>query len=80
MASELIRVTYVKSAIGYSQRQKETVRSLGLRRLGDAVIHEGNAAVLGMVRAVRHLVSVEPVRDAEVVGRKGTDDAKGAGS
>jgi len=74
MPSHLIRVTYVKSAIGYTERQKRTVRSLGLRRIGDVVIHEENPAVLGMVRAVRHLVSAEPVAEAEVVGR----DAEGS--
>lgn len=82
MSSDLIRVTYVKSVIGYNQRQKETVRSLGLRRIGDAVIHESNPAVLGMVRAVRHLVSVEAVDEADVVGASegGAVRAKGVRS
>ncbi len=64
--SGLIRVTYVKSAIGYSRRQKETVRSLGLRRLGDNVIQADTPAVRGMVHAVRHLVAVEAVVAPEV--------------
>lgn len=62
----LIKITYVKSSIGYSQRQKETVRSLGLRRLGDSVIQPGNPAIRGMVHAVRHLVEVEDMAEAEV--------------
>jgi large subunit ribosomal protein L30 len=66
MASGLIKITYTKSSIGYAQRQKETVRSLGLRRLGDAVIHSDTSAVRGMVRAVAHLVTVEPVVEPEV--------------
>jgi len=65
--SGLIRVTYVKSAIGYSRRQKETVRSLGLRRLGDSVIQPDSPAVRGMVQAVQHLVRAEPVAAPEVV-------------
>jgi large subunit ribosomal protein L30 len=81
MASDLIRVTYVKSAIGYTQRQKETVRSLGLRHLGDAVIHESSPAILGMVRSVAHLVAVEPMSEAEVVsgasGPGGSAQTKG---
>jgi len=66
MASDLVRVTYVKSAIGYDQRQKATVRSLGLRRLGDSVIVPDNGAIRGMIAAVVHLVAVEPVDDAVV--------------
>ena len=65
--SGLIKVTYTKSSIGYSKRQKDTVRSLGLRKLGDEVIQPDNEAVRGMVRAVAHLVTVEPVATAEVV-------------
>lgn len=63
-SSQLVRITYVKSTIGCPERQKLTVRSLGLRRLGDSVIQPNNAAVLGMVRAVRHLVVMEPVPEA----------------
>ena len=64
--SHLIKVKYVKSVIGYSKRQKETVRSLGLSRLGDEVLQPDNGAVRGMVNAVRHLVSVEMVPEADV--------------
>ena len=58
MASTL-RVTYKKSAIGYSQRQKDTIRSLGLRKLGQTVEVPDNGAIRGMVLHVRHLVTVE---------------------
>ena len=66
MSSEMIRVRYTKSSIGYEERQKATVRALGLRRLGDEVIHADSPAIRGMVRAVAHLVSVEPVDDPDV--------------
>lgn len=66
----LIRVTYVKSTIGYSKRQKETVRSLGLRRLGDSVVVPDNPAIRGMAYAVRHLVAVEPVAAPRVVAEE----------
>jgi len=56
-----LRITWVKSAIGYSQRQKATVRALGLRRLGDSVVQDDTAVVRGMVNKVRHLVQVEEV-------------------
>jgi large subunit ribosomal protein L30 len=74
--SGLIRITYVKSTIGYNRRQKETVRSLGLRRLGDSVIQADSAAVRGMVDAVRHLVAVEPVASPQV---ERAPDTEGSG-
>lgn len=70
--TQLIKVTYVKSSIGYAQRQKDTVRSLGLRRIGDSAVHSDSPAIRGMVRAVTHLVSVETMLDADVVA---ADDA-----
>lgn len=60
MSSQLL-VTYKKSSIGYSQRQKDTVRSLGLRRLGQSVIVPDNLAIRGMVHQVQHLVTAAPV-------------------
>jgi large subunit ribosomal protein L30 len=54
-----LKITYKKSAIGYSQRQKDTIRSLGLRKLGQTVSLPDNGAIRGMVQHVRHLVVVE---------------------
>ncbi len=54
-----IKVTLVKSAIGYSQRQKDTVKALGLRRLGQTVEHNDTNVVRGMINKVSHLVEVE---------------------
>jgi large subunit ribosomal protein L30 len=59
MATTTLRVTYKKSSIGYSQRQKDTVRSLGLKRLGQTVEVPDNGAIRGMIRHVQHLVAVE---------------------
>lgn len=73
--SRMIKITYTKSAIGYSKRQKETVRSLGLSRLGDEVLQPDNGAVRGMIHAVRHLVDVEDVPDADAsFGDPGSGD------
>ncbi len=66
----LVRITYVKSAIGYSTRQKETIRSLGLRKIGDSVVQADSPAIRGMAHAVRHLVSIEPVDELKVVAEK----------
>lgn len=56
-----LRVTYVKSAIGYSVRHKATIRALGLRRLHQSVEHEDTSTVRGMLAKVNHLVRVEEV-------------------
>jgi large subunit ribosomal protein L30 len=56
-----LRLTYVKSAIGYSQKQKATIRALGFHRLGDTVEHLDTPAIRGMVDSVVHLVEVEEI-------------------
>lgn len=54
-----LRVKLVKSPIGYSQRQKATIRSLGLRRLQQTVEHDDTDVIRGMLAKVNHLVEVE---------------------
>lgn len=56
-----LRVTLVKSGIGYAEEQKKTLKALGLGRLNQSVIHEDSASLRGMVIKVRHLVKVEAV-------------------
>ena len=56
-----IKVTQVRSAIGRKQNQRETLRSLGLKRIGDSVVKEDRPEFRGMANTVRHLVSVEEV-------------------
>ena len=58
MSSKKIQVTLVKSPIGYSLRQKNTVRALGLRRLGQTVEHKNDPVIRGMLQKVSHLVKV----------------------
>ena len=53
-----IEVTLIRSAIGYSTRQKNTVRALGLRRLGQTVQHNDTPVIRGMIGKVAHLVEV----------------------
>jgi large subunit ribosomal protein L30 len=57
-ATKTLQVRYVKSAIGYPERQKRTVRALGLKRLGDQVEMPANHSVLGMIARISHLVQV----------------------
>lgn len=54
-----IKVTKVKSAINRTKRQKLTLEALGLKKIGQVVEHDATSSVLGMVRKVEHLVSVE---------------------
>ncbi|MBC8335521.1 MAG: 50S ribosomal protein L30 [Anaerolineae bacterium] len=58
-AEKKLRVTLVKSPIGYSKRQKATVRALGLRRMNHTVEHVDNPALRGMLVKVSHLIKVE---------------------
>ena len=56
-----LKVTQVKSKIGGTQVQRDTLRSLGLKRIGDVVVKADRPEIRGMVQAVRHLVTVEEV-------------------
>jgi len=57
-----IRVRLVRSTIRCLPKQRATVRSLGLRKIGSYNDLEANPSVLGMVRVVSHLVSVEEIK------------------
>jgi len=54
-----LRITWVKSGIGYAEVQKRTLKALGLRRLNQSVIHSDCASIQGMINKVKHLVKVE---------------------
>jgi large subunit ribosomal protein L30 len=60
-----IRVTQVRSLIGRPADQRDTVRRLGLRKIGHSVVHDDSPAVLGMAFKVRHLVEVAPAPEGE---------------
>ena len=53
------KVTLVKSTIGALPNQKATAKSLGLKKIGDSIVHEDNAVLAGKVRVIAHLVKVE---------------------
>jgi len=56
-----LKVTQKRSAIGVKPQHRETLRSLGLKRIGDIVVKEDRPEIRGMVKAVDHLVAVEEV-------------------
>lgn len=55
-----ITITQTRSQIKCPQRQKATLKALGLGRIGKRIVLEGSPQVLGMVRKVEHLVTVTP--------------------
>ena len=60
MAGEL-KITSVKSTIGALPKHRKTVQALGLKKLNSSVVRQNNAATLGMVNQVKHLVKVEEI-------------------
>ena len=56
-----LKVTQVRSGIGQKQNQRETLRSLGLKRINDVVVKEDRPEIRGMIFTVTHLVKVEEV-------------------
>jgi large subunit ribosomal protein L30 len=56
-----LKVTQIRSVIGTKQNQRNTLRSLGLKRINDVVVKEDRPEIRGMVATVPHLVQVEEV-------------------
>ena len=64
MANKL-EITYSRSAIGRSPRQRRTLEALGLRRLRQSVVHEDNATIRGMIEKVHHLVEWHEIEEGK---------------
>ena len=56
-----LKVEQKRSTIGCKQNQRDTLRTLGLKRIGDVVVKEDRPEIRGMLHAVRHLIVVEEV-------------------
>lgn len=56
-----LKVTQIKSKIGGKKEHRDSLRSLGLRRIGDVVVKQDRPEIRGMINSVRHLVTVEEV-------------------
>ena len=54
-----VKLKQIKSKIGATQRQKDTLIALGLRKINQEVEHESTPQILGMVRKVNHLITVQ---------------------
>ncbi|MGI6152296.1 MAG: 50S ribosomal protein L30 [Christensenellaceae bacterium] len=57
-----LKIKLVKSPIGYAQDQKDTLKALGLRKMGQEVVRPDNGPIRGMVFKVKHLVTAEEVK------------------
>ncbi|MCL2245084.1 MAG: 50S ribosomal protein L30 [Treponema sp.] len=57
-----VKIKLVRSTIGALPKQRATVRSLGLRKIGSSTVQEDTPAIKGMIRTVAHLVSTEEVK------------------
>jgi len=60
---EKLKITLVRSTIGYKYDQKDTVRRLGLKRMHQTVVKEDNPQIRGMIEKVKHLLTVEEVEE-----------------
>lgn len=54
-----LKITLTKSLIGRQEKQRATVRALGLKKMSGFVIHEDTPVIQGMIKKVEHLVTVE---------------------
>lgn len=61
--SAKLKITLRRSPIGYERSQRETARSLGLKKLQQSAVHEDNSVIRGMIHKIRHLLEVEPITE-----------------
>ena len=60
-----LKVQQTRSKIGCKQNQRDTLRTLGLKKIGDTVVKEDRPEIRGMVHTVRHLVTVEVIEGGD---------------
>ncbi|RCX13974.1 LSU ribosomal protein L30P [Fontibacillus phaseoli] len=58
-----LQITLVRSLIGRPENQRTTVKTLGLRKINQSVVHNDNPAIRGMVNQVSHLVTVQEIAE-----------------
>jgi large subunit ribosomal protein L30 len=56
-----LKITQIKSVISEKQNQRDSLRTLGLKKIGQSVVREDKPEVIGLIRTVAHLVKVEEV-------------------
>ncbi len=68
-----LKITLTRSPIGFNETQKRTVRALGFTKMQQTVVHPDNDQIRGMVRSIRHLLSVEPAEDSVGAGSSASE-------
>jgi large subunit ribosomal protein L30 len=63
MTEANLKITLVRSPIGYKKYQRVTAETLGLRKLHASVTHKATPQILGMINSISHLLQVEEVKD-----------------
>ena len=56
-----IKITLIKSPIGYKEKAKKTLEALGLKKMNQSVIHNSDISILGMLKVVDYLIKVEEI-------------------
>jgi large subunit ribosomal protein L30 len=74
--TDRLKITQVRSTIGTRWRQRESLRTLGLRKIRQSVVRENNAQTRGLITVVRHLVKVEAVEAVEAAEPTSTGGSK----
>ena len=59
--SEKLKITQIRSTIGRVERQKKTIKALGIKKLYQSVVHKDTPQMRGMIEKVKHLVKVEEI-------------------
>jgi large subunit ribosomal protein L30 len=59
--SEKLKITQIRSTIGRVERQKKTIKALGIKKLYQSVVHKDTPQIRGMIEKVKHLVKVEEI-------------------
>jgi len=62
MAEKKVKITQIKSAIGYRHQAKDTLKALGINKLNGSVIKSNSPAIEGMINSINHLLKVEEVK------------------
>ena len=62
MADKKIKITQIKSAIGYRSQAKDTLKALGIKKMNGSVVKVVSPAIKGMITSINHLLKVEDIK------------------
>ena len=62
MADKKVKITQIKSAIGYRCQAKDTLKALGIKKMNGSVVKVASSAVQGMITSINHLLKVEDLK------------------